>query len=446
MNISVTKTKVSVDTDYILNDSEYNVNECTFSFSDEYTEDLVKKAIFIKDTSIIEMSIINNKCSIPYEVLKQGQFQIHVYAYEVEGDNLILRYSPSYATVYVRTGSYVENAESPEEITPTQFEQYMQAMNDGLNEVANVDIDASKSGNTTTITVTNRDDVKKTVQVLDGVNGTNGTDGKDGITPTIGDNGNWYLGNTDTGKPSRGATGETGAAGQDGQNGVGVPTGGTQGQVLAKIDNTNYNTQWITPPNPDLSNYYTKIETNNLANSYEKNRINYVLELTDNSNNKPALSQKNILSSDYSKIQDMIQHFIDNNINRGLVKIKIGTFPTIFGLASLYSTSIHILCLTETDISFPTGGEYNVCFTKFYSSFSKTNDTVTSINSAYWLACFNANSFGNYLAKNNNTAYTPTNDYNPSTKKYVDDSISSAVGNINTVLASLTTVNNGGGN
>ena len=34
-----------------------------------------------------------------------------------------------------------------------------------------------------------------------------GADGKDGITPTIGENGNWYLGGTDTGKPSRGENG-----------------------------------------------------------------------------------------------------------------------------------------------------------------------------------------------------------------------------------------------
>lgn len=34
-----------------------------------------------------------------------------------------------------------------------------------------------------------------------------GSDGKDGITPTIGKNGNWYLGSSDTGKPSRGADG-----------------------------------------------------------------------------------------------------------------------------------------------------------------------------------------------------------------------------------------------
>ena len=34
-----------------------------------------------------------------------------------------------------------------------------------------------------------------------------GASGKDGITPTIGKNGNWYLGSSDTGKPSRGADG-----------------------------------------------------------------------------------------------------------------------------------------------------------------------------------------------------------------------------------------------
>lgn len=49
----------------------------------------------------------------------------------------------------------------------------------------------------------------------DGVNGQPGKDGTDGITPTIGDNGNWFLGATDTGKPSRGATGDTGTDGKD---------------------------------------------------------------------------------------------------------------------------------------------------------------------------------------------------------------------------------------
>ena len=41
--------------------------------------------------------------------------------------------------------------------------------------------------------------------------GQDGQDGQDGITPTIGTNGNWYLGATDTGKPSRGEQGEPGS-------------------------------------------------------------------------------------------------------------------------------------------------------------------------------------------------------------------------------------------
>ena len=42
-----------------------------------------------------------------------------------------------------------------------------------------------------------------------------GKNGTDGTTPHIGANGNWYLGATDTGKPSRGATGAKGDPGTD---------------------------------------------------------------------------------------------------------------------------------------------------------------------------------------------------------------------------------------
>lgn len=43
-----------------------------------------------------------------------------------------------------------------------------------------------------------------------------------------------------------GATGSTGATGAAGANGQGVPVGGTTGQVLTKIDGSDYNTQWST--------------------------------------------------------------------------------------------------------------------------------------------------------------------------------------------------------
>lgn len=43
-----------------------------------------------------------------------------------------------------------------------------------------------------------------------------GEDGEDGITPHIGENGNWYIGDTDTGKPSRGEAGKDGDTPQKG--------------------------------------------------------------------------------------------------------------------------------------------------------------------------------------------------------------------------------------
>lgn len=53
-----------------------------------------------------------------------------------------------------------------------------------------------------------------------GLTGPKGDAGTNGLTPTIGSNGNWFLGSTDTNKPSRGATGPTGATGPAGPKGA----------------------------------------------------------------------------------------------------------------------------------------------------------------------------------------------------------------------------------
>ena len=79
----------------------------------------------------------------------------------------------------------------------------------------------------------------------DGSNGTNGTDGKDGtngLTPKIGSNGNWWIGDTDTKVPAQGKDGQNGTNGTNGltptiKDGIwwigntntGVPTTGKNG-------------------------------------------------------------------------------------------------------------------------------------------------------------------------------------------------------------------------
>ena len=52
-----------------------------------------------------------------------------------------------------------------------------------------------------------------------------GEDGENGITPTIGDNGNWYLDTLDTGKPSRGEKGDQGEKGEKGDAGMSYEEG-----------------------------------------------------------------------------------------------------------------------------------------------------------------------------------------------------------------------------
>ena len=52
-----------------------------------------------------------------------------------------------------------------------------------------------------------------------GDTGATGADGKDGLTPFIGENGNWWIGETDTGVKAQGDTGATGAQGEKGDKG-----------------------------------------------------------------------------------------------------------------------------------------------------------------------------------------------------------------------------------
>ena len=103
-----------------------------------------------------------------------------------------------------------------------------------------------------------------------GETGATGPAGKDGITPMIGENGNWYLGEADTGKPSRGEQGpkgeqgppgeqgETGEQGPPGQTGPAGPTGATPNIQIGQVTTLEPGQQATasmsgTPENPLLN-------------------------------------------------------------------------------------------------------------------------------------------------------------------------------------------------
>lgn len=180
MQVQVNTNKlVAKSRDYI-NENEYNIHEVNFDFAEEYTDNLVKVALFSNNENTYKVIIANDKCDIPTEILqKKSTFVLGVYAYETQNDELVLRYSPSPITLFVSSGSYIpdEQTENSEPITPSELEQYQQALQDGLVQVQNIDIDAEKVGTTTTVTITDKDGNEKSVQILDGQDGQDGKDG-----------------------------------------------------------------------------------------------------------------------------------------------------------------------------------------------------------------------------------------------------------------------------
>lgn len=73
-----------------------------------------------------------------------------------------------------------------------------------------------------------------------------GQDGEDGVTPTIGENGNWYLGEIDTGKPSRGEPGKNGDDGDPGAA-AGFGTITATATQLASGQQPTFNAEWSGP-------------------------------------------------------------------------------------------------------------------------------------------------------------------------------------------------------
>jgi hypothetical protein len=441
MNISVTKNQVSINTDYILNDKEYNVNKCYFSFSEEYTDDLVKKAVFIQGSSKIEMSIINNQCEIPSEVLNQGTFEIHVYAYEVDGEELVIRYSPTYDTAYVRAGSYVENTEEPEVITPTQFEQYMKAMNDGLNEVANVDIDSEQLSNGTSVTITNRYGESQTTYAYNGQNGADGADGKDakingvntisiqaGENVTIDQTGNTLTINS-TGGGSGGTSDYTELSNKPKINNVeldGNKTTSDLGIVIPDVSN------FITKDVDDLTNYYTKVEVDTkIPNTFV---ITNISDKTSFNVDKPStmlIAQEIVDNFDFTNFK------LKGNVYLKYVNENL-TYLDICNNIYYDNHGYLIICFTPYyGGGLPEAEKYGVTLYKnmiFRLSIAlNSNKEVTNVFTASVDKIRYISNTANFLGTNNTTSYTPTGDYNPATKKYVDD----IVGDIESLLGGI---------
>lgn len=267
INIKINKKTrlVNLSKSVIGNDGENLQEKLVFSF-DEFVDGTARLEISKTDNtkSYIMLTKVNNTYELPVKsiITKVGKLDMQLVITEGINENEIPIFKSN--TFYVVVNSSI-NAEIEE---PDEYAEWIDIANTKLNQIDNIDIDAAETLSGATITITKKDGTEEVVTLTNGINGTNGTNGIDGtdgvdgfspianvtktrggsaiisitdksgtttatvndgeqgepgqngITPTIGNNGNWYLGETDTGKPSRGIQGETGQTGAPGSDGV----------------------------------------------------------------------------------------------------------------------------------------------------------------------------------------------------------------------------------
>lgn len=123
MKLLVGINKITIDEKSKLNAGEYNIHEVEFEF-DEVYNGLITKAVFEGNGHSYLIDIVNNKCTIPYEVLSEkGDITIGAYGYNIDGNDLVLRYSPSPIYTYVDLGSYRDSYDNYQQPTADIIEQ-----------------------------------------------------------------------------------------------------------------------------------------------------------------------------------------------------------------------------------------------------------------------------------------------------------------------------------
>lgn len=221
-----------------------------------FTEDwrlLIKYAVFEGSGRRIALTNIGDSCIIPHEVLAKhgGALRVGVYGRTADG-------SAATPTVYAQLGIIQRgadpNADPSTKPTLPVWAQIQAKIGDlsnlttedktnlvaAINEAAKsgggsgggkdgIGIESiaykgedEDGGNVYTVLLTDGSSYDITAPKgstgAKGDRGDTGSPGSDGTTPHIGDNGNWFIGSTDTGKPSRGAAGARGAKGDKGDD------------------------------------------------------------------------------------------------------------------------------------------------------------------------------------------------------------------------------------
>lgn len=485
MKVIVNKNYVLFDVNTKVNKREFKATPLEFTFSEEY-EGLTCKCVFSKipatseeEITFYQQPIIDNKCYIPYEVMDSEGILIGVYGYSVDGEELLLRYSPKPKNLWFLEGSYYEGAETPEEILPSQFEQYTAYLNSQIARLNQIKIETEQLSDGVKISVTNADGVTTETEVYNGEKGEPGERGEPGEPGT-----------TDyedlVNKPSiNGTTLEGDVSLEDIGIGsvftikgsVATPndlplTGNSIGDVYyvesvmagfvwIEVDNVE---RWEELGEPiDLSDYYTKTETDNLLADKQHtltagNGIditNNVISATGGDSYKQVYYLTTSFASRFATSLNATDIATCNKIidewRSGkdiLVIAKDITFWTSSTSNDICKYAFGVISSSGNNIYFTfyrpyVNGEnisvYSTCLSRFIT-FSNVG-TPANVSSAS-LSKANQPSVGyDIIRTGNTTSYNVSGDYNPAHKKYVDDKPTTYAGYDSTKTQVLKNIN-----
>ena len=461
MKIIVNPHSLELEKTIDVNSGEYNIQECEFEFSNEYNG-LTKMAIFSNEDESFETLISDNKCVIPSEILQNdGTIALGVYGYEINEDKLVKRYSPKPVFFNVELGSYQlaqESVDPSSDIIAQILQQLGNQAQDIITLENNYDNlvdnviptlatkeeipDVSQYATTEALgtETTNRENADIGLQgQIDAI--TSSSDVKD-IVGTYTDLQNYdtsKLGNDDIVKVLQDSTHNdamayyrwvitegTGAWSYIGQEGPYYTKSETGTLLQSKQDTLVSGTNIKTINNQSLLGS-GDIQISGGSTPYIFETLNVWNTNIDNTANRT------VMKSIYDK-------FIQNNkieLNNVMFHLyRIGsTDEKIYLVANNmfiadYYISINFYEVSENGTR---GGAYGGSYNRKrkYTINAPFNSSTGELNS---ISISNSYDFGittteyGPITTNNTNAFTPTGDYNPATKKYVDDSISSAIG------------------
>lgn len=143
---------------------------------EEY-ESFNKKIVFITPNETVWDVIVNNQYKITNAITQYDKVDYYIWlTKEVDDESIDFR-------TKTKTLNFYHNVDASDEITDEEIHGVNTVVNlleEEIEKVENLNIEATKIGNTTTVTITKKDGTTESVEINDGTDGKDGKDGKDG--------------------------------------------------------------------------------------------------------------------------------------------------------------------------------------------------------------------------------------------------------------------------